>query len=128
MKKLSIAKLGLIGTLLAIGFNGCANRLGNMTIASTKNINGLNIVTDVNNTVTGKSCIGNVLFIPFGDFQNRLQIATDNAIENGHKRGLKGDVLINTKIDINQYNLIIFGQNCLNVKGDLIELQDSMKR
>jgi hypothetical protein len=66
-------------------------------------------------------------FIPWGDFQNRIQIATDNAIDNGHKAGIKGDTLVNAKINVKSWTAILYSQNCLSVEGDLIKLSASMK-
>ena len=109
-------------------FSGCSTRLGNLTIASTNNINGLNTNVKTEDRTLGKSCIHAVIGIPFGDFENRLQIATDNAIDNGHKNGLKGDALINAKIGITAWTLIIYGQNCVTVDGDLIQVKDSMTK
>ena len=107
---------------------GCTNRLGNMTMVSTNNVDGLSAKVKTENRVKGESCLNNILLIPFGDFQNRLQIATDNAIDNGHKAGIKGDVLVNAKINISAWTIIIGGQNCLTVEGDLIQLSDSMSK
>jgi len=117
--------IGLAGALL---LTGCTNRLGNMTVVSTNNIDGLNAKITTKNRVKGESCIRSFLFIPFGDFQNRLQIATDNAIDNGHKAGLEGDVLVNAKINVSDWSLLIYGQNCLTVEGDLIPLSKSMAK
>jgi len=125
MKRLILSTIA-IGML--IGFSGCSTRLGNMTVVSTNNVGGLNAKVSDTQRTKGESCIHTALIFPFGDFQNRLQIATDNAIDNGHKAGLKGDVLINAKIDINHWYIpLIYGQNCMQVKGDLIDMSSSMK-
>ncbi|WP_457743731.1 hypothetical protein [Sulfurimonas sp.] len=119
--------LGVLTLLVVVGFNGCSTRLGNMTVVSTNNVDGLSADVKTEQRVKGESCSHNFLIIPWGDFQNRLQIATDNAIDNGHKAGLKGDVLVNAKIGITAWNTIIYGQNCMTVEGDLIPLAKSMK-
>ena len=125
MKKFS---LSVIVLSILIGFSGCSTRLGNMTVVSTNNVNGLKTDVTESQRTQGESCIHTAFIFPFGDFQNRLQIATDNAIDNGHKAGLKGDVLVNAKIDINHWYIpLIYGQNCMQVKGDLIEMSESMK-
>jgi len=108
---------------------GCSNRLGNMTMVSTNNVDGLKAEVTSKDRVKGKSCNYMAVIIPFGDFQNRLQIATDNAIDNGHKAGIKGDTLVNVKIDVSNWGIpLIYGQNCLKVEGDLIQLSDSMSK
>jgi len=126
MKKfIKYSAIGLATTLL---LTGCSNRLGNMTMVSTNNVDGLSAKITSKNRVVGESCIQNLIGIPWGDFQNRLQIATDNAIDNGRKSGLQGDVLVNAKINVSAWTIILYGQNCLTVEGDLITLSDSMNK
>ena len=125
MKKIILSTLA-IGML--VGFSGCSTRLGNMTVVSTNNVDGLSTNVTQKQRVKGESCIRMLLFIPWGDFQNRLQIATDNAIDNGHKAGIKGDVLVNAKIGVTDWNAIVYGENCLTVEGDLIPLAQSIKK
>ena len=125
MKRLVLSVLA-VGMLA--GFTGCSTRLGNMTVVSTNNVGGLNAKVSDKQRAEGESCIHTALIFPFGDFQNRLQIATDNAIDNGHKAGLQGDVLVNAKIDVSAWYIpLIYGQNCMQVKGDLIDMSSSMK-
>jgi hypothetical protein len=126
MKKFGLSVLTL---LVIVGFSGCSTtRLGNMTVVSTNNVDGLSADVKTEQRVKGESCNHVFLIIPWGDFQNRLQIATDNAIDNGHKAGLHGDVLVNAKIGVSSWTTIIYGQNCLTVEGDLIPLAQSMKK
>ncbi|HIP21226.1 MAG TPA: hypothetical protein EYG70_08905 [Sulfurimonas sp.] len=120
----------IIGSIVAgllIGFSGCTTRLGNMTVVSTNNVDGLSANVRTEDRVKGESCNHSFLIIPWGDFQNRLQIATDNAIDNGHASGINGDVLINAKIGVTTWTALIYTQNCLIVEGDLIPLAKSMK-
>jgi hypothetical protein len=114
-----------IGALL---FSGCTHRLGNMTVVSTNNIDGLKAEVKSEQRIIGESCNYTAIIFPFGDFENRLQIATDKALDNGHNAGLKGDVLVNAKIDVNAWYIpFIYGQNCLRVQGDMIPLSNSIK-
>jgi hypothetical protein len=124
MKKFSLSVLTL---LVIVGFSGCSTRLGNMTVVSTNNVDGLATNVTTEHRVKGESCNHSFLIIPWGDFQNRLQIATDNAIDNGHNAGLVGDVLVNAKINVTSWTAILYSQNCLTVEGDLIPLAKSMK-
>jgi len=124
MKRLILSTIA-VGIL--VGFSGCSTRLGNMTVVSTNNVDGLNANVTTEQRVKGESCNHSFLVIPWGDFQNRLQIATDNAIDNGHKAGSEGDVLVNAKINITSWTAILYSQNCLTVEGDLIPLAKSMK-
>lgn len=124
-----IIKYSAISFLISVLFlTGCTNRLGNMTIVSTNNVDGLNVDITSKNRVTGKSCAHNAMGIPWGDLQNKLQIATDNAIDNGRKAGLKGDVLVNAKINVRAWSAIVYGQNCLIIDGDLVTLSKSMSK
>ena len=124
MKRLILSTIAL-GML--VGFSGCTTRLGNMTVVSTNNVDGLSADVKTAQRVKGESCNRAFLIIPWGDFQNRLQIATDNAIDNGHKAGISGDVIVNAKIGVTAWTAIVYGQNCLTVEGDLIPLAKSMK-
>ena len=124
MKRLILSTIAL-GML--VGFSGCTTRLGNMTVVSTNNVDGLSADVKTAQRVKGESCNRSFLIIPWGDFQNRLQIATDNAIDNGHKAGLSGDVIVNAKIGVTAWTALIYSQNCLTVEGDLIPLSKSMK-
>jgi len=124
MKKFSLSVLTLI---VIVGFSGCTTRLGNMTVVSTNNVDGLAANVKSEHRVKGESCNHAFLIIPWGDFQNRLQIATDNAIDNGHKAGVKGDVLVNAKINVTSWTAILYAENCLTVEGDLIPLSKSIK-
>lgn len=119
--------LSILIVLIAIGVSGCSTRLGNLTVVSTNNVDGLQANVTAEQRIKGESCNHAFLFIPWGDFQNRLQIATDNAIDNGHKAGLKGDVIVNAKINVTSWTTLIYAQNCLVVEGDLVPLSQSMK-
>ena len=120
--------LGALALGVLVGFSGCSTRLGNMTVVSTNNIDGLHNKVSEKVRVEGESCVHTIIIFPIGDFQNRLQVATDNAIDNGHKKGLKGDALVNAKIDVSAWYIpFIYGQNCMEVKGDLVQLTESAK-
>jgi hypothetical protein len=118
--------LSILTLLIVVGFSGCSLRLGNMTVVSTNNIDGLSADIKAEQRTKGESCIQDVLGFAWGDFQNRLQIATDNAIDNGRKAGLSGDVLVNAKIDVSAWTAVLYGKNCLTVEGDLIPLAKSV--
>ena len=120
MKKFAIG-LGISALLL---MSGCAQRMGDFTVASTRNISNLETTTpDINNKVEGESCINYVLFIPFGNFHNRIQEAMDNAIENGQKKGIDGNLLVNVRIKHNHWNFIVYGKDCWIVTGNLVKVK-----
>ena len=118
-----------VSAIALLGFSGCTTRLGNMTVVSTNNVDGLNAHVTKDVRTTGESCLKTYILFTFGSLQNRLQVATDDAIDNGHKKGIKGDVLVNAKINVSAWYIpLIYGQNCMVVEGDLIPLSDSMKK
>jgi len=123
-------KKGLLAVsiLALIGFSGCSTRLGNMTVMSTNNIDGLQVHVTKKNRAAGESCVRTFIIFPVGDFKNRLQVATDNAIDNGHSKGINGDALVNAKIDISAWYIpLIYGQNCMSIEGDLVPLTKNVK-
>ncbi len=117
-----------VSVLALIGFSGCSTRLGNMTVVSTNNVDGLSAHVTKKERTSGESCVKTFIIFPVGDFQNRLQVATDNAIDNGHNKGIEGDVLVNAKIGVSAWYIpLIYGQNCMTVEGDLVPLAQSVK-
>lgn len=104
---------------------GCSTRLGQFTAASTMNVRNLDysLADQTTAKTSGDSCIHIVLFfIPIGDFNDRIQRAMDDAIQNGRDRGLDGDLLVNTRIDNTAWTAGIYGQNCITVEGDLVTI------
>ena len=65
----------------------------------------------------------NITFIPFGNFQNRIQEAMDNAINNGRKKGINGDVLMNARIYHKSWWALLYGQDCWIVEGNLVKVK-----
>jgi len=109
---------------LAILFSGCTHRLGQFTIASSKNIQNLSYDINQSNFVEGEDCTAIIFIFPVGNSDDKIQRAMDNAIENGHKQGLKGNVLVDTRIDSSFFYIpYLFGQNCVKVKGSLVKLK-----
>jgi len=116
---------GLILVAAIILITGCSTRLGQFTAASTMNVRNLDysIEDQTAARTSGESCIHIFLaIIPIGDFDDRIQRAMDNAIQNGRNRGLDGDLLVNTRIEVNAWTALIYGQNCVSVEGDLVSI------
>jgi len=121
-------KVLLATSVVILLFSGCTVRLGNMTAISTKNIDNLNTDVSLDRKVVGESCQNTVFIFPYGDLQTKLQIATENAIDNGRASGLEGDTIINAKIDATGWYIpLIYGEGCVTVKGNLVKLSDSLK-
>ncbi len=99
--------------------------MGQFTAASSMNVRNLDYsIQDQTAAKTkGDSCIHYFLVIPVGSHDDRIQRAMDKAIENGRSRGLDGDLLVNVRIDISQWTAGIYGQNCVNVEGDLVSIK-----
>lgn len=119
-------------TILAAGFifalltTGCSQNIGNLEVAAVDSVENLKMskATD-KNRVEGESCIHNLLLIPFGRFTNRVQYAIDDAIQNGGKENaIEGDLLKNVKISLNTWTVFLYGQNCINVEGNLVKVED----
>ena len=124
---------------------GCAQippdtdeRLGQFTAASSFNVRNLNYEKD-ENTVSftkGKVCykvhLHNLMYIE-GPRDNLLQRAMDDAIRNGQKNGIDGDLLVNVRIERKtEYKekggIGIFKikerYECTIVEGDLVKIKE----
>jgi hypothetical protein len=104
----------------------CGSRLGHFTALSTQNVRNLDyrISDHTKVRVKGDSCIHTVFFIPIGHKDDRLQRAVDDAIHNGQDDGIDGDLLVNVRMDISAWSLLLYGQNCVKVSGDLVRIED----
>ena len=102
---------------------GCSMRMGQFTVASSQNVRNLHYSNTQAVHTEGKSCLNQFLGIPIGSMNGHMQIAMDRAIENGRSKGGKGDILVNSRIDTSYFTLIIWGQQCTTVSGDLVEMQ-----
>ena len=121
MKK-GLLALG-VGALLLM--TGCSQRLGEFTVASTKNVANLKTTEATADKHTeGETCIHTVIIFPFGNFQNRIQEAMDDAIENAKEKGIEGDLLLNARIYRSSWYIpFIYGQDCIKVEGDLVKVK-----
>lgn len=105
---------------LSLLISGCSTRLGQFTAASTHNVRNLDYTTETKRPVKGDSCIHHVLFIPIGASDDRIQRAMDDAISTGQRRGTDGDLLVNARINHEAWSIGIYGQDCIEVTGDLV--------
>jgi hypothetical protein len=110
-------------------------RLGQFTAASTFNVRHLEYEKE-KNTVTyskGKVCyqvnLINLAYIS-GPQDNLLQRAMDDAIRNGQKAGIDGDLLINARIERKteykekgEYFKTKERYECVVVEGDLVKIK-----
>ncbi|MDO3722239.1 hypothetical protein QVZ43_10940 [Marinobacter sp. chi1] len=107
---------------------GCAQtpeyRLGQFTAASSYNVRNLEYDSGTAVRVVGEDC-HKVGAMPNN---SRLQRAMDDAIKNGQDDGVKGDLLVNVRIDQVQKNKPGFlglpsPHNCIEVEGELVTLR-----
>jgi hypothetical protein len=108
---------------------GCSTRLGQFTAASSMNVRNLDYsIQDSSLAKTeGDSCIHHVLFFPIGSIDDRIQRAMDDAIQNGRAKGLDGDLLVNVRINHRAWWALLYGQDCIEIEGDLVSIATDKK-
>ncbi|MEP1449064.1 MAG: hypothetical protein ABJK37_23375 [Paraglaciecola sp.] len=110
-------------------------RLGQFTAASSFNVRNLEYEKGTNTVsyTKGKACyqvnLHTLVYIS-GPKDNLMQRAMDEAIRNGQKTGIDGDLLVNTRIErITEYKekgdffKIKERYECLVVEGDLVKIK-----
>ncbi len=104
----------------------CSTRLGHFTALSTNNVRNLRygVANHTKARVEGTTCIHTVFFIPIGHTDDRLQRAADDAIRTGQDDGIDGDLLVNVRMNHYSWSLILYGQDCVEVEGDLVKLDN----
>ena len=112
LMKLNRLALSLAFVLALITVGGCTIRLGDFTAISTKNVP---VKYDTSMSVAGEDCAFSILGIPLG--QPNLQEAVDNAV------GSKGNALVNQVTYQSAWTAILFAQQCIEVKGEVVTLR-----
>lgn len=117
MKKLVIATTALI---MALGFSGCTQHMGNFTAMSTDAYNPANIKkshkvkenveTTVSSTIIGPLVLGG---------RTKLDQAVS---ETAHQNG--GDFLKNAQVHAYYWYFLIFGQQGYKIKADVYNTQE----
>jgi len=121
-----------MGAILIASATGCASkvkvrniqsvRLGQFTVASSYNVRNLHYGNG--SSTKGEDCSE----IGLRMNTSRVQRAMDNAIRNGQKQGLVGDILVNVRIDeiivekSGGSNKSPKRYNCMTVTGDLVKI------
>ena len=108
MKKIAVALLA------ALALSGCSQRVADLTVASTKNMNLNSDGFVTGDRVEGKDMVPVVLF-PFGIPQ--VKEAADNAIENNQCAVGLTDVVVTQN---NHALLFLLGQIGFSVEGNLV--------
>ena len=110
-------------------------RLGQFTAASSFNVRNLEYEKSANTVsyTTGKACYQvNLITLAYisGPKDDLLQRAMDDAIRNGQKTGIDGDLLVNTRIERNteykekgEFFKTKERYECVVVEGDLVKIK-----
>ena len=109
---------------LVLLMSACSTRMGQFTAVSSMNVRGLDysIKNQSIARTEGDSCIHFITAFPIGDRDDRIQRAMDDAILNGRKRGLDGDLLVNARINHSSWSAFLYGRDCITVEGDLVSI------
>ena len=99
----------LLGVAL-VTMLGCTTRLGDFTVLSTKNVDVSGVKQG--DRYSGEDCINTVLGFPLGDVN--WKNAMDQALEKG-----KGDVMIDTVLTFKGWSILLFGQSCIIIEGNV---------
>jgi len=89
---------------------GCAMRIGDFTVGSSKNIG---MMSQKGDSVEGEDCSSNILGIPIaGPTMPNFKTAVDKALERA-----KGDVVADAVMWESSITTLIFNQHCFKVEG-----------
>jgi hypothetical protein len=98
----------------AIAFSGCAFRMGDLSIVSSKNV-ALN-PEPIKRSAEGKNCLYFLLgLIPITGFVPNLEEAMDQAIEQVADGNLLTDIAIYNEFTY----FVVASEQCIRVKGDV---------
>ncbi len=100
--------------LFAAVLVGCSQHVGNFSGLATgtyrpENVKSSNLIAK---DVTGETCKSIFLFIPLG--VPKLDEAVSNATA---KSG--GDFMMNSRVYATSWTMLLYGQNCFKVEGDV---------
>jgi len=91
---------------------GCTLRVGDFTVASSKNIG---MLSQKGDHVEGEDCSSKFLMFPVaGPMDPNFKTAMDRALEKA-----KGDVIVEAVLWETKVNMIIFSQHCFKVEGNV---------
>jgi hypothetical protein len=123
-KKMNIRTLTILSTALLASSCTSTKGLGTFTMASTHNVRGVEYSIDKNTKVftEGESCDRSFFGLGLGKSENKLQIAMNDAIRNGQKNGVDGDLLVNVNIKEEKFGILGYSSDCIIIEGDLIRV------
>jgi hypothetical protein len=118
MKKLIIFSY-LFVILSTFLLSSCTSRIGDFTVISTRNSNIKNWKRSPNR-IEGSSCKFWLLFIPL-KWEFNIKDAVEDAIDKSNKEnassGLKSESLLDAKISIGTYTILLATWSCLYAEG-----------
>jgi len=108
--------------LIVACFFGCTKRIGDLTVATTKNLNLESMVIDYNKA--SKNCEGGdckivILGIPIG-YPN-MEEALDKAMAK-----CDGNLMTDIALYKTEWSIILFGGNCIRVKGTSLNTREKV--
>jgi hypothetical protein len=117
MRTTNLSKRIALCAVVTIGLCGCATRIGDLTLASTKNIDLSNahLTTNHGMRVIGRDCKWNVLGIPFG--YPSLKDAIDRALEKGH-----ANMMVDEVTRVRSVTFILADRYCYEVEGTVLNV------
>ncbi|MBL0701906.1 MAG: hypothetical protein JJV91_00290 [Desulfosarcina sp.] len=109
--------------IVSLLISGCAHRIGDFTVASTKNMNIKSALhkVDFDKRLVGKDVKHIIFFFPTGI--PNMKEAMDNAIEK--EPGAVGLSNVTVKL-VNWYIPLFYGQNCYEIEGNPV-FEDDVK-
>jgi hypothetical protein len=115
----SLCRIAL-AVALGVSTFGCAMRIGDFTVGSSKNIG---LLSNKGDTVTGEDCSTNILGIPVaGPMMPNFKTAVDKALERA-----KGDVVADVVLSSYQLFTLVYNQACYKVEGKVARAEFGKK-
>lgn len=113
--------LGVVAAFVSCLLVGCANRIGDFTVGSSKNIG---LLSQKGESVEGEDCSTNILgFIPIaGPMVPNFKTAVDKALERA-----KGDVVADAVMWQSSLFTLIVNQSCFRVEGKVARAEFGKK-
>ena len=105
----------LIIVLIGCAFaSGCTTRLGDLTIATPKNLPQQFDV--VMKDVEGEECLSQILIIPLGTTNPTI----DGAIDAALAKAPDADALVDASVHTDLIFTLLYNRSCVRIKGDAI--------
>jgi hypothetical protein len=104
---------GTVALALVVAL-GCTTRVGDLTIATPKNLSRSFDV--VRADIEGEDCYHMLLFIPLGSINPSMEGAIDDALESVPE----ADAMTNARFQQSILFTLLYNQGCYRVRGDAV--------